>query len=61
MGRPCIADVGVAVRWLTADEVLDDAALELQLRAIVDPAGQRTAYEPELDPERCVDPAFGSR
>ena len=100
-----IADVGVAVGWLTADEVLDEAALELELRGIFDPAGQRTArdraacpecgrlpgphlvlqgwhpcrcgghsttycttdtggcghtrYEPELDPDRCVNPDFG--
>ena len=40
-----IADVGVAVRWLTADEVLDEAALELELRGIFDPAGQRTARD----------------
>ncbi|HEY0813800.1 MAG TPA: hypothetical protein VGE11_11020 [Pseudonocardia sp.] len=100
-----IADVDIVARWLTADEIRDEVALELKLRGILDPAGQRAAreraacpecgrlpgphlvlrgwqpcrcgghsttycttdtggcghtrYEPELDPERCVDPDFG--
>ena len=50
-----IADVGVAVRWLTANEVLDEAALELQLRGILDPAGQRTARNRAACPELRAD------
>ena len=37
------SDVEVIARWLTADEALDHEALELELRAVLDPAGQRTA------------------
>jgi hypothetical protein len=38
-------DVDVVTRWLTADgEVLVDTALEAALRAILDPAGQRTGW-----------------
>jgi hypothetical protein len=36
-------DVEVIARWLTSDEALDDDTLELELRAMLDPAGQRTA------------------
>jgi hypothetical protein len=105
-----IGDVHVVTGWLNADEVLgeaglDDAGLELALRGILDPGGQRTArdraacpecgrlpgphlvlrgwqpcrcgghattycttdtggcghtrYEPQPNPQRCIDPAFG--
>ena len=37
------SDVEVIARWLTADEALEDAALEPELREVLDPAGQRTA------------------
>jgi hypothetical protein len=38
-------DVDVVTRWLTADgEVLGDTSLEAALRAILDPAGQRTGW-----------------
>src|SRR5689334_22668958 len=36
-------DLEVIARWLTADEALDDDTLVLELRAMLDPAGQRTA------------------
>lgn len=44
-------DVEVLARWITADEDLDDAALELELRAILDPAGQRTTWIRSACPE----------
>lgn len=37
------SDIEVIARWLTAEEDLDDAALELALRKVLNPAGQRTA------------------
>ena len=37
------SDIEVIARWLTAEEDLDDAALDLALRKELDPAGQRTA------------------
>lgn len=45
-------DVDVIVCWLTADgEHLDDAELEAELRAILDPAGQRTTRLRSACPE----------
>lgn len=45
-------DVDVVTGWLTAEgEVLDDAALELELRAILDPAEQRTGWARSACPE----------
>jgi hypothetical protein len=35
-------DVEGIARWLTTDEALDDDTLKLELRAMLDPAGQRT-------------------
>jgi hypothetical protein len=44
-------DIAVVARSLTADEALDDAALELALREMLDPAGQRTARPASACPE----------
>ena len=45
------SDIEVIARWLTAEEDLDDAALELALREVLDPAGQRTARLASACPE----------
>jgi hypothetical protein len=50
-------DIDVVARWLTADEALDDAALELELRAVLDPAGQRTATRRSGSAARGLPPA----
>jgi hypothetical protein len=45
-------DLEVVTEWLTADgEVLEDAALGLALRAILDPAEQRTRWALSACPE----------
>lgn len=45
------SDIEVIARWLTVEEDLDDAALELALRKVLNPAGQRTARLASACPE----------